>query len=124
MPKAKSFRRYSRRGNARLNAIRKLKKNEAPAKSQGKDQKDGAKQYTVQSYATSEDVDAYIYLVEIEIKGKGKDKDEVFEFWPKDGRCTVRVYFAPEEENEKVRKLKEDRRWSNCVKRMFLEGEL
>ncbi|HXU35866.1 MAG TPA: hypothetical protein VN937_05840 [Blastocatellia bacterium] len=95
-----------------------VEKHHAQEKSQGKDQKDGAKQYTVQSYATPEDSDAYIYLIEI------SGEDGVFEFRPKDGKkCQIKVYFATEEENEEVRKLMKDRRWSNTVKRIHLAGD-
>lgn len=88
----------------------------AREKSQGKDQKDGVKQYTVQSYATTEDADAYIYLIEI------SGPEGVFEFRPKDGKkCHIKVYFALEEENEEVRKLMNERRWET-VKTKLAEG--
>ena len=108
------------KGKREIECYPEVEKNQAREKSQGKDKKDDAKQYTVLSYATPEDSDAYIYMVEI----SGEDEDEVFEYRPKNGKCQVKVYFALEEENEEVRELMDDRRWSNTVKRLFLEGKL
>lgn len=79
-----------------------------------------AKRYTQQSFKTTKEADAYIYMVEI----YGEDDDETFEFRPKDGKCSVKVYFATEDEDEEVRGLMNDRRWQNTVKRMLAEGKL
>lgn len=106
-----------KKGEREIECYPEDEKNDAREKSLGKDQKDGVKRYTVQSYATTEDADAYIYLVEI----SGEDEDEIFEFRPKDGKCKVKVYFALEEENEEVRKLMNERRWET-VKTKLAEG--
>jgi hypothetical protein len=79
-----------------------------------------AKRYTIESYSTVEKADAYIYLVEI----YGEDEDEIFEFRPKDGKCSIKVYFALEEENKEVHDLMDERRWPHTVKRLFSEGKL
>lgn len=84
------------------------------------DTKTAVKKYKVQSYSTTEEADSYIYLVEIH----GEDEDEVFEFRPKDGKCTVRVYFATEDENQEVHDLMDERRWPNTVKQLFAEGKI
>lgn len=79
-----------------------------------------AKKYTIQSYSTVEKADAYIYLVEL----YGADDREIFEFRPEDGKCKIKVYFALEDEKDEVRKLMEERRWPNTVKRLSAEGRL
>ena len=77
-----------------------------------------AKRYTIQSYSTLEQANAQIYLVEI----YGADESEMFEFRPKEGKCSVKVYYALADEKDKVQKLMDARRWPNTVKELEAEG--
>ena len=79
-----------------------------------------AKRYTIESYSTLEGANAQIYLVEI----YGADDSEMFEFRPKEGKCSVKVYYALADEKEDVQKLMDERRWPNTVKELEAEGAL
>jgi len=51
------------------------------------------KRYAFKQYSAS-DHHAEIYSIEIH----GDDEDEVFEFRPKDGKCTIEIYYATSDE--------------------------
>ena len=60
----------------------------------------GISRYNVQQYSAV-DAKAQIYLIEIH----GLDGDETFEFRPKSGKCSVRIYYALEDELPVSRKV-------------------
>ena len=68
---------------------------------------DDSRRYAIQRY-TAVDRKAQIYLVEI----YGENEKEMLEFRPTYGmKCSVKVYYAFEDEAEEVKQLMEEREW-------------